>query len=60
MLIAVPLAVVFLNESITGREGLGIVVSVLAVIALCCEGAAKPKVAKLLPLLVFASGTEMI
>ena len=60
MLIAVPLAVVLLNESITGREGLGIVVSVLAVIALCCEGAAKPKVAKLLPLLVFASGTEMI
>ncbi|MDZ4659447.1 MAG: DMT family transporter [Bythopirellula sp.] len=37
MLIAVPLAVLLLNEKITSREGLGIVFSVLAVIALCWE-----------------------
>ncbi|NJM41909.1 MAG: DMT family transporter, partial [Anaerolineae bacterium] len=35
MLIAVPLAVLLLKEKITSREGLGIVFSVLAVIALC-------------------------
>lgn len=60
MLIAVPLAVILLNESITGREGLGIFVSVLAVIALCYEGAAPAKVVNLLPFLVLANGWETI
>jgi uncharacterized membrane protein len=38
MLISVPLALLFLNEKITSREGLGIVFSIFAVIALCWEG----------------------
>lgn len=36
-LISIPLAVTFLGERISGREGLGIILALLAVVALCYE-----------------------
>lgn len=53
MLVTVPLAIGILQESITPREAWGIVVSVLAVLALCCERTAiAESVAMVLPLVI--------
>jgi bacterial/archaeal transporter family protein len=60
MLVTVPLAVLLLHESITWREGQAIVVSVLAVIALCYEGPPRTTAAKLATLLLLANGAHSL
>jgi drug/metabolite transporter (DMT)-like permease len=60
MLITVPLAVVVLHESITWREGQAIIVSVLAVIALCYEGPPRATSEKLTTLLLLANGAQLL
>ena len=60
MLVTVPLAVLLLHESITWREGQAIIVSVLAVIALCYEGPPRTNAAKLATLLLLANGAQSL
>jgi transporter family protein len=60
MLITIPLAITFLSEAITVREACGIAVSVLAVIALCCERPVAAKSLAVVVILVLANSGEAL
>jgi transporter family protein len=60
MLVTVPLAVGLLHETITWREGEAIVVSVLAVLALCQEASPAKKAATLTPILALICDWRLV